>query len=66
MISASKSTLRPNNLKILRPKVIKNLTNLRNKFCESTPTGGTQGRDSQNFAYFGGRWQNRMRVNRTS
>jgi len=35
MISASKCTLSLNNLKILRPKVTKNLTNLQNKFCES-------------------------------
>jgi len=37
MISASKSTLSLNNLKILRPKVTKNLTNLRKKFCELPP-----------------------------
>ncbi len=37
MISASKSTLSVNNLKILRPKVTKNLTHLRKKFCESPP-----------------------------
>jgi len=37
MIFASKSTLSQNNLKILRPKVAKNLTNLRKNFCESTP-----------------------------
>jgi len=35
MISASKSTLSLNNLKILRPKVTKNLSNLHEKFCES-------------------------------
>ncbi len=40
MISSSKITLSQNNLnnfKILRPKVTKNLTNLRKKFCESPP-----------------------------
>jgi len=37
MISASKSTLRLKDLKILRPKVTKNLTNLHKKFCESPP-----------------------------
>jgi len=37
MISASKSTLSLNNLNILMPKVTKNLTNLRKKFCESPP-----------------------------
>jgi len=37
MISASKSTLSLNNLKILRPKVVKNLKNLCKKFCESPP-----------------------------
>ncbi len=37
MISASKSTLSLNNLKILRPKVTKNLNNLLKKFCEFTP-----------------------------
>ncbi len=37
MISASKSTLDLNNLKILRPKVRINLTNLNKKFCESPP-----------------------------
>jgi len=39
IISASKSTLSLNNLKILRHKVIKNLTNLRKKVCESPPAG---------------------------
>ncbi len=34
---ASKSTLSLINLKILMPKVTKNLTNLRKKFCESPP-----------------------------
>jgi hypothetical protein len=34
MISASKTTFTPNNLKILRPEVSKNLTNLLKKFCE--------------------------------
>jgi hypothetical protein len=33
MISASKSTLSPNNLKILRSKVTKNLKNFCKKFC---------------------------------
>jgi len=37
MISASKSTSSLNNLKILRPKVMKNLTNLHDNFCESPP-----------------------------
>jgi len=37
MISASKSTLSLNNIKILRPKVTKNLKNLRKKSCESPP-----------------------------
>ncbi len=37
MISTSKSTLCLNNLKIIRPKVTKNLTNLHKKFCESPP-----------------------------
>jgi hypothetical protein len=37
MISASKSTLRLNNLKSLRHKAKKNLTNLHKKFCESPP-----------------------------
>jgi len=37
MISASKSTLSLNNLKILRPKVIKNLKNFCKKFCEFPP-----------------------------
>jgi len=37
MISASKSTLSINNLKILTPKVTKNLMNLRETFCESPP-----------------------------
>jgi hypothetical protein len=40
MISASKSTLSLNNLKILRPKVKKNLMNFRKKFCESPPWDG--------------------------
>jgi len=34
MISSSKITLSQNNLKILRPKVTKNITNLCKKFCE--------------------------------
>ncbi len=37
MISASKSTLSLNNLKILRPEVTKSLTNLCKEFCESPP-----------------------------
>ncbi len=37
MISALKSTLKLNNLKILRPKVTKNLTNFCKKFCKSPP-----------------------------
>jgi len=37
MISASKTAVSLNNLKILRPKVMKNLTNLPKKFCESPP-----------------------------
>jgi len=36
-ISASKTTLSLNNFKILRPKVMKNLTNLLKKFCEFPP-----------------------------
>ncbi len=39
MISASKSTLSLNNLKILRPKVTKNLTKFPKKFYESQPRG---------------------------
>jgi len=37
MISASKSTLNLNDLKILRPKVKKNLINLCKKFWEFPP-----------------------------
>jgi len=37
IIFASKTTNSCYNLKILRPKVTKNLTNLRKKFCESPP-----------------------------
>jgi len=37
MISASKSTLSLNNLRILRTIVAKNLTNFCKKFCESPP-----------------------------
>jgi len=37
MISASKYTFSHYNLKILRPKVRKNLTNLHKKFCEFPP-----------------------------
>ncbi len=37
MMSASKMTLSQNNLKIFRPKVTKNCTNLHKKFCESPP-----------------------------
>jgi len=36
-LSASKTTFSHFNLKILRPKVTKNLKNLRKKFCESPP-----------------------------
>jgi len=39
MISATKSTLSLNNLKILRPKVKKSLPNFRKKFCEFPPRG---------------------------
>ncbi len=38
MISASKTTLSHYNLKILRPKVTKNLTNLPKKFCDFPPS----------------------------
>jgi len=34
MISASKTTSSLNNLKILKPNVMKNLTNMLKKFCE--------------------------------
>jgi len=37
MISASKTTFSHYILKILRPKVMKNLTNLPKKFCEFQP-----------------------------
>jgi len=37
MISASKTTFSLKNLKILRPKRTKNLTNLHKKFWESPP-----------------------------
>jgi len=37
MISASKTIFSLNNLKILRPKVMKYLTNLLKKFCEFPP-----------------------------
>jgi len=37
MISASKSTLSQNNLRIFRPKVTKNLRNFCKKFCDSPP-----------------------------
>jgi len=37
MISASKTTYSHYNLKILRPKVKKNIKNLRKKFCEFPP-----------------------------
>jgi hypothetical protein len=40
MISASKITLSLNNLKILKPKVTKNLTKLLKKFCEFRPREG--------------------------
>ncbi len=38
MISALKTTLNQNNLKILRTKVRKNLSNLPKKFCEFPPS----------------------------
>ncbi len=34
MISGSKTTFSLNNLKILRPKVTKNLMNMHKKFCK--------------------------------
>ncbi len=37
MISASKTTQSHYNLKILRPKVKKNIKNLHKKFCEFPP-----------------------------
>jgi len=37
MISALKTTFSLNNLRILRPKVTKNLTNSLKKFCEFPP-----------------------------
>jgi len=37
MISASKTTFSLKNLKILRPKNTKNVTNLLKKFCEFLP-----------------------------
>jgi hypothetical protein len=37
MISASKTTFSHYNLNILRPKVTKNIKNLRKKFCEFRP-----------------------------
>jgi len=37
MISASKSTLSLNNLKILRPRVTNNLMTLLKKFCKFPP-----------------------------
>jgi len=42
LISASKTTFSLNNLKILRPKVTKNLTNLLEKFCEFPHCGLNQ------------------------
>jgi len=42
MISASKTTLNLNNLKILRPEVTKNIKYLRKKFCEFPPWSQTQ------------------------
>jgi len=36
-MTASISILSLNNIKILRPEITKNLTNLRKKFCESQP-----------------------------
>jgi len=38
MISASKTTFSHFNPKILRPKVTKNIKNLREKFCEFPPS----------------------------
>jgi len=42
LISASKTTFSLNNLKILRPKVTKNLKNLLEKFCEFPHCGLNQ------------------------
>jgi len=39
MISASKTTFNLENLKILRPKFTKNLTNLLMTFCKFPPIG---------------------------
>jgi len=39
MISASKTTFILNDVKILRPKVMQNLTNLLKKFSEFPPCG---------------------------
>jgi len=36
-MSASETTFSHFNLKILMPKVMKNITNLRKKFCEFPP-----------------------------
>jgi len=52
MISASKSTLGRNNLKILRPKVTKNLTNLEKKFCESPHDGAVRFRKDPRKEFF--------------
>jgi len=38
MISASQTTYSHYNLKILRPKVTKNIKNLPEKFCECRPS----------------------------
>jgi len=47
MISALKSTLNLNNLKILRPKATKNLKDMCKKFCESPPS--FTGNESEKF-----------------
>jgi len=41
LISASKTNYRHYNLKILRPKVTKNIKNLHKKFCEFPPWPST-------------------------
>ena len=51
MISASKTTFSLKNLKILRPKVTKNLTNLLKKFCEFPPRAFSQLQFSLKYAY---------------
>ncbi len=54
MIFALKSTLSLNNIKILRPKVTKNLTNSPKKFCESPPgqVGNCFVKAQKNISYF--------------